>query len=115
MGLDRDFLAMLTAPIDLKRNTGTDLWGNETYAVAEAHKGYIAESTSSYGGGEKGGEQDKKAVTTTQVMTDALGIEVGDIIAFGGLDRSVTSVETVKDETGADLYQMSTVEDQKKG
>lgn len=115
MGLTKDFLTMLTATVTLKRASGTDAWGNETYDAPTLHPAFIDPGSTSLGSGEEGGQREGHTVTRRQVITDALGIKPTDILAFDGIDHTVTEVNTVKDEFGDDLYQTLSVEDQKKG
>lgn len=115
MGLDAAFLSMLTASVQAERRTGKDQWGNETYSAATTEKAFIDTTTFQFGTGTPGEQKDKRAVGTTPIIMDAVGISVGDRITFDGVPRTVTEVETIKDEFGNDLFQNVTVENQKKG
>lgn len=115
MGLDADFLAMLEATVTWKPVSGKDAWGNETYGTPTSQKAFIGDTTATFGNGTEGGQQDRTGVGTTEITMDALGVSVGDILIFGGVDHTVTEVVTTKDEFGNDLYQTVTVENQKKG
>lgn len=115
MGLDAGFLQMLTAPVGLRRRTGKDQWGNEVHGAVEQQRGYIATSTTSYGDGTQGGQTQKKAVVRREVLMDALGITVEDILVIDGVECGVEEVQTEKDEVGDDLYQTITVVNEKKG
>lgn len=115
MGLDADFLSMLEATVTWKAVTGTDAWGNETYGPSSVQRAFIGDTTTSFGVGTEGSQQDRTAVKTTEVIMDALGVSVGDVLTFGAADHTVTEVVTAKDEFGDDLFQTITVENQKKG
>lgn len=115
MGLDRDFLTMLQAPFVLERRIGEDLWGNDAYDDPEEHNAYIEPATVTFGTGDSGGRQEKKAVAETQMITDAIGIQLEDRVTFDSTAYIVTGVENVRGEFGEDLYQTVTVENQKRG
>ena len=115
MGLPRDFLALLRARVVWKHASGKDAWGNETYAPPRTIQANLGSVSESFGTGENGERQEGTRVRTRDVMTDAVGVSVGDVLVIDSADWWVTDVSTESDEDGSDLYQDITVEDQKKG
>jgi hypothetical protein len=115
MGLDRDFLEMLTASVEWKPKAAKDKWGNETYGAPVPLKAFIESVTTQYGIGDQGGQRESETVNETQIIVDAVGVKVDDQITYDDTAHTVTQVETPKDEFGDDLYQLLTVQNQKKG
>lgn len=115
MGLDRDFLELLTAPVTLERVAGVDLWGNEVYEGPVVQQSFISGGTTSLGADAGNDRTEETPDTTDTLIMDAIGIKPGDKITYGGKPHWVTQVETAKDEFGADLYQNVTVTTTKRG
>lgn len=115
MGLDADFLALLTGTVVLKRDTGEDTWGNETFGAPETLKAFVSDEEATYGSADEGGEQEKEVVKTASVLLDAVGAKIGDHLVHNNVEYTVTGVTTYRDEFGADLYQSVSIENQQKG
>lgn len=116
MGLDADFLSMLETTVTLKRNTGHDQWGNETYDVDQSIQCYIMPSDESLGGGDNHEREDGERVVRSDLIIDALDVKVKDKITLpGAIVTYVVGVQTYSDELGADLYQQITVSTSERG
>lgn len=113
MGLDASFLTMLTASVQHESETGQDLWGNDTYAAPVTRKAYIENIVANFGTGQEGSQQESRQAKVATVYTDAVGIKVADRLTIGATQFWVRSVDTFKDEFGADLFQQISATDQK--
>lgn len=106
MGLDRDFLSMLTADVSLERNLGEDLFGNENYSAPETIPAYVANADTAFGSQDGQGQQDTPTVASVSLTTDAEGIKVKDRFTIPSGDvYYVSSATTGHDEFGQPLYQ----------
>ena len=114
MGLDRDFLSMLSARVRLEKKMGSDQFGNDTYALGVEHAAYVESASSRFGNDEEA-RKTKDPNITASVITDAIGVAPGDRFLIGGSYHWVSEVETMKDEFGNDLYQTSQVTTTKRG
>lgn len=116
MPLDAGFLAMLTMAGVWTPATGTDMWGNETLGAPVAVKCFVTSQTAAFGSEDGHGTQETKSVVRAEVITDFLGINVGDRFALPtGVVGYVTAVDTPMDENGINLMHTITVGSSKKG
>lgn len=114
MGLDADFLGLLTASIQYESvHDNPDLFGNDEYDSPVTAKAYIENIVQEFGQGQEGREQESRIARVATVYTDAVGIKQADRLTIGTDAFWVRSVNTYKDEFGADLFQEIQAVDQK--
>lgn len=115
MGLDADFLELLTVTVVLNRFTGEDSFGNQIYAVVENIQCVIDPSFQSYGQDSSQDQQYANPFYRSSIITDALGLKVRDKIAFQGITYYLITAETTTDEFGVPLFQKSDLESVERG
>ena len=114
MGLDRDFLAMLTATVQREAYAGEDTWGNATYAAATPLACFLNEDVTTFGAVD-GERQEGVTVVTGTFICDAGGAALRDKVTVAGAVGYVTQVETARAADGSPLYLTVTVESTEKG
>lgn len=114
MPLDAGFLSMLTMSAMWEAQGVTDQWGNEGYEAPVAIKCFVTEQNTNWGSEEFQKKQHRQVRTMT-IITDAVGISVGDKVVFDGTDFWVTNVDTPKDEVGVDLMHTISCTTEKEG
>lgn len=115
MGLDRDFLEMLTAPVVVERWVGADQWGNDTYSAPTTEVSFIDSSSVTFAVPEEGDRTSATPSATTSLLMDGIGIKPRDKITYDAIAHWVVNVDTAKDEFGADLFSTVTVSTTKRG
>ena len=98
----------------MKRPSVTSRTAPVRYDAISLARNKATEATS-WGSQDGQGQQQRKQVTTMSLITDALGIKLGDKITVGGQTVYVTSVDTPKDEVGIDLMHTITTSTEKEG
>ena len=115
MGLDRDFLSLLTASVGYESALEKDTWGNTGYTPLEPVACFIDAANATYGRAVPESFKESQQTATATIYLDAAGAKIGDRITFDSKQHWVTDLVTFKDEFGDDLLQVVTVTDQKKG
>lgn len=115
MPLDAGFLAMLTMQGVWEGTADADKWGNEQWKAPVPIKCFITEQTVGWGRDDGNNQQERRQVVSMTIITDALGIELGDKITAGGHTVYVTAVDTPKDEVGVDLMHTLSTSTEKEG
>lgn len=110
MGLDQEFLELLTHVITWESHLGQDKWGNNTYTPSRVIACFVTEITQAAPGPESQNRQKTKSLTY-EAITDAHGIKVGDRISIDGNPCWVTNATTNRDESG-DVVQTLIIETQ---
>jgi hypothetical protein len=110
MGLDNDFLSMLTHEVTLYRYMGQDTVGNNTYASGVSIPAFITETNRNFAPVDTQNRQRVAPASGSRLITDAEAIKVGDkIVLPDGEVTYVTGAQTFKDEA-EDLMQNVDVE-----
>ena len=120
MGLSKGIKKQLKTVVQLyRRDTPPDAFGNPIITSSEAVHCVLAQSTSDFGTGTEGEEIRSTPMESTMMITDYLGIKVGDRVVFPFNDgqtityfeakRKVSEVVTYRDAKGVPMFQESTV------
>lgn len=110
MGLDADFLELLTHTVTWKAYTGEDQWGNNTYGADASVKCYITEVNRDFAPNDTQSRQRVGPTTGWRLITDYYGIAVGDRMIIDGVNGTVTGAQTLKEEDQSNLFQQVDVE-----
>lgn len=106
MPLPPDLLELLSHTATLERlQTTEDEWGNNVYAAAETIKCFIEEQNQNFAPNDTQSRQRVGPATGWRLLTDGVGIKIGDRITIDGKVGYVTGVQVNRDETMPDLYQ----------
>lgn len=100
MGLDAGFLELLTHTVTLKRLTGEDSVGNNTYGADEVIPCFITELNVNFAPNDTQNRQRVGPATGSRIITDYESIMVGDrIVMPDGQVTTVIGAQTLRDET----------------
>jgi hypothetical protein len=105
MPLDPSMLEMLTHVATWYAFTGEDQWGNNTYAASAAIQVFILAQTNVEANPDTQNREKTSSTTQFTLITDGLGIKVGDKLVVDGKTAFVTSAVTNRDENLTALYQ----------
>lgn len=116
MGLTVDQKAMLTMQATLERHSGTDSWGNETYAAGVPIQTFLTVDHWEYGIQDGHGSQDAVKVRRMEFIVDgADNVQVQDRWTFGSTTGIVTHTDDISDVDGTLVLQTISVDTTQRG
>lgn len=105
MGLDQDFLELLSHTATWEAYTGEDTFGNNAYGLPITIKCFVTEENVNFAANDTNSRQRLGPTTGYRMITDGLGIKSGDRMTVAGKVGTVIGVQINRDETMPQLFQ----------
>lgn len=116
MGLKASTLKSLRSRPLWEKYTTDDTWGNNGYLDPVPVAAFVDSASKHFSTGSFQGQQTLPTDTTVQIITDFLGVGVGDRFTLEGVGvMYVQSVDTVRDKKGVALCHMINLNSQRSG